>query len=723
MKQSLYSHNLKAYEAVKAHYADGHCKACVVHATGTGKSYIISALAEDYERVLLVAPNDYVLEQVRKNAGKNIRYMTYAKLMTDAKKGKTPVNRYDLIVLDEYHRAGASQWSEGVQSIMGANPSALIFGTTATDVRYLDDRRNMSQELFDGHVVSTLAVGEAWARKILQSPVYVCALEDFGETEQAYRERIETSALKEEERGKMLGDLSQARKDWENVGGVPSIIRKHLSNDVRRIIVFCPDVNSTKRYRVLVQKWFANAGIPLERIYVIESTRKASVNMKEMELFQEEGEGGVKVMISVNMLNEGIHVPHVDAVIMLRGTASGNIYLQQMGRCMHAGSTGRRPVVLDLANNITSAFTASSVLYERQDYERAIKELLEEQEDAEPGEPIEVIDYLMDVRELLAKMDERMAYCDRWNVWDRYYEQAKKFYEEHGRFPKHSEALNLRSWFKKWVRCYRESEPERMKKLRDIGYTPPEYNKDSWWNARYEEAKRFYEEHGHFPSFEENRRISSWAFRWMKANSDEDKQKAKMLCDIGWKSSGLRQWKDYYNEAKTFFDENGRFPSKDENERLNKWVSEWFVKSSRKHPDKAMLLREIGYTKTHHRIQSWEESYRQAKEHFDRTGHFPTAKENRKLRHWAATYVRRYQDKSPDKIQLLYEIGFENTRSWDDNYRRAKVLFEKNGHFPTKSENFNLWSWAIRWKRKYEHQDPKRMKMLRDIGFRALTKT
>ena len=101
MKQILYSHNLKAYEAVKAHYAEGNRKACVVHATGTGKSYIIAALAEDYERVLLVAPNDYVLDQVRKNAESKIQYVTYAKLMTDAKKRNSP---YRTLRLDSARR-------------------------------------------------------------------------------------------------------------------------------------------------------------------------------------------------------------------------------------------------------------------------------------------------------------------------------------------------------------------------------------------------------------------------------------------------------------------------------------------------------------------------------------------------------------------------------------------------------------------------------------------
>ena len=56
--------------------------------------------------------------------------------------------------------------------------------------------------------------------------------------------------------------------------------------------------------------------------------------------------------ISVNMLNEGIHVPHVDGIIMLRSTISRLIIEQQIGRCLTAENILKRPVVLDLVNNM-----------------------------------------------------------------------------------------------------------------------------------------------------------------------------------------------------------------------------------------------------------------------------------------------------------------------------------------------------------------------------------
>ena len=594
MKQFLYSHNLNAYESVKAHYAEGNRKACVVHATGTGKSYIIAALAEDYERVLLVAPNDYVLDQVRRNAGNKLRYMTYAKLMTDARKGIISSNCYDLIVFDEYHRAGAEQWGEGVQSIIQSNPQALIFGTTATDVRYLDERRNMSDELFEGHIVSVLTIGEAWARKILPSPIYVCTLEDFEETERSCHRRISDSKMDEGEKKAFADKLASIRKDWENVGGVSSIIRKHLPDGVHRILVFCPDIQSTARYRKLVKEWFAKAGIKLEQIYVIESSRKPSANKREMKRFQEEGEDGVKVMISVNMLNEGIHVPHVDAIIMLRGTASGNIYLQQLGRCMHTGTVGRRPVVLDLANNIDSAFSESSVAFERKAYTKAVKELSEEPESEEPGDFIEVVDYLMEVREVLAKIEERMAYCERWEVWEKNYQEAKEFYETHGRFPYRKENKRLYCWAYQWMTGTRgKNYPERLLMIQDIGW---ELSARQSWEDSYEEAKKFYEEHGYFPHCKENKRLYDWASQWMRKYENVDSERTRLIKSIGWKrKKHFPTWEENYAQAKRFYDEHGSFPTSSQQRVLHVWAQRWMKNHAASEPDKADMLRNIGW--------------------------------------------------------------------------------------------------------------------------------
>ena len=57
----------------------------------------------------------------------------------------------DYIVLDEFHRCGAEMWGQGVQNLLDIYPEVPVLGLSATAIRYLDNRRDMSDELFDGN--------------------------------------------------------------------------------------------------------------------------------------------------------------------------------------------------------------------------------------------------------------------------------------------------------------------------------------------------------------------------------------------------------------------------------------------------------------------------------------------------------------------------------------------------------------------------------------------
>ena len=171
MRTILYDHNKTAYQKVTKAFETAD-RTCVVHPTGTGKSYLIAAVSESYKKVLVLGPNQFVLDQVAdvlKWRKRGVEYMTYA-LLTFTEQVPTG---YDLICLDEFHRAGAPEWGEAVDALLTANPQAKVFGTTATHIRYLDDERNMADELFGGNIASHITIAEAWNQWILPIPRYV----------------------------------------------------------------------------------------------------------------------------------------------------------------------------------------------------------------------------------------------------------------------------------------------------------------------------------------------------------------------------------------------------------------------------------------------------------------------------------------------------------------------------------------------------------------------
>ena len=75
----------------------------------------------------------------------------------------------DYIILDEFHRCGATQWGGGVERLRAMYPNAKVLGLSATSIRYLDNQRDMAWELFDGNIASELTLGEAIARGILSA--------------------------------------------------------------------------------------------------------------------------------------------------------------------------------------------------------------------------------------------------------------------------------------------------------------------------------------------------------------------------------------------------------------------------------------------------------------------------------------------------------------------------------------------------------------------------
>lgn len=186
MNVKLFPHNQQAYEAVIS-MLDETGKAAVVHPTGTGKSFIAFQLCADHpdQTVCWLSPSEYIFRTQKENlttAGEmppqNIQFLTYAKLMLmDGNEiaGLVP----DYIILDEFHRCGAEMWGQGVRRLLEAHPAAPVLGLSATSIRYLDNRRDMADELFEGNVASEISLGEAIARGILVAPKYVISIYSY----------------------------------------------------------------------------------------------------------------------------------------------------------------------------------------------------------------------------------------------------------------------------------------------------------------------------------------------------------------------------------------------------------------------------------------------------------------------------------------------------------------------------------------------------------------
>ena len=351
----LRPHNQQALKDSVEFLKNSH-HVCITHATGTGKSYVIGSLIQNFEgRILLCAPSKFIFDQFEKSfplLWNRIEPITYAKLANDVPK----LSELSLIILDEFHRCGADKWGNGVQTLLKDYPDVPIFGTSATPVRHLDNNRDMADELFDGWVTSNIPLPEAIQRRILPKPTYISALYELDTDIKMLQEQVHESRKTETEKKEMVGQLETIKINWRQSQGIATVLKKHLSSDIKKVIIFFDDREHMKSMRGKIIDWFYD-GFEADVIdYIIYSNRKDGQNNKSIlkEFRETKPKGSVyHVMFAIDMLNEGIHIGDVGAVILLRKTTSPRIYYQQIGRCLQVDSK-QNPMIFDLVNNCLS---------------------------------------------------------------------------------------------------------------------------------------------------------------------------------------------------------------------------------------------------------------------------------------------------------------------------------------------------------------------------------
>ena len=263
MNIMLYKHNSEAYcSAIDMLKSVG--KAAVIHPTGTGKSFIGFKLCEDHpdKKICWLSPSRYIYDTQLENLAEssdgyspdNIEFITYARLMnfTDADIEEI---KPDYIVLDEFHRCGALMWSQGVDKLLNRYRDVPLLGLSATAIRYLDNQRDMSDELFDGHIASTMTLGEAIVRGILNPPKYVQYIYSYMEELEKYETRI--SKIKNKKRRKQAEEyLEKLKRALDKAEGLDVIFDKHMTDRCGKYIVFCSNYEAMQDAMEKISEWF-----------------------------------------------------------------------------------------------------------------------------------------------------------------------------------------------------------------------------------------------------------------------------------------------------------------------------------------------------------------------------------------------------------------------------------------------------------------------------------
>lgn len=497
MGMELYSHNRVAYDAACAMLGERR-KAAVIHPTGTGKSFIGFKLCEDHpaSSVLWLSPSEYIYKTQTENwlrAGgdelHNIRFLTYAKLML-MDEGELSELLFDFLILDEFHRCGAKLWGQGVKRLQAVHPQAFLLGLTATGIRYLDNQRNMADELFEGNIASEISLGEAIVRGILKPPKYVLSVYSCQKDVERFKERTRRSK-------KRAADeyLEALRRALDLADGLDVVFERHMPNRRGKYIVFCSGAAHMREMMSLADQWFGRIDKYPHIYSLYASDPSASRSFSDFKADCDRSH--LRLLYCIDALNEGIHPGGIDGVILLRPTVSPIVYKQQIGRALSAGEKNEA-VIFDIVQNISNLCSIGAIEEEMQTAAAYYRSLGEG--DAIVQEHFQIVDEAADCRILFEKLSEVLT-----TSWSAMYEQAVRYYKENGDLEVPAryvteEGFSLGRWIynQRYMRkgvLDGDLTEEKIAKLDAIGMRWDVLG-DAGWEKHFMAAKAWYEEHG-----------------------------------------------------------------------------------------------------------------------------------------------------------------------------------------------------------------------------------
>ncbi len=727
----LYKHGAVAYDKVKKMF-ETEKRVAVIHPTGCGKSFISLKWLEENrnKKAIFLAPTVSILRQITKHIEScgmsmkdfpNLKRYTYSKLskMTDEEIANLNV---DMVVLDEFHRCGANEWSKGISKLINQNSSAQVLGLSATPIRYLDEHRDMAEELFQGNVASEITLAEALSDGILPMPTYINAVYSFQEDIDNLQQRIN----KEKRVYEKLQEqqyLDEAKKILEKAEGLSQIFAKHITNKSGKYIVFCRDKKHMEKMMEEAKTWFQGVNDEIDMSSVASFIPK-SENMKVFDEFYHSNNEHLKLLFSIDMLNEGIHVPNIDGVIMLRPTNSPIIYKQQLGRALSVGHNSN-PLVFDIVNNVQSCEMISHFYKELR--ETALVKFTQtgKKEDQSKIEAFKISDTVRQIQDIFNKIDNFLNLS-----WDDYYNMAVEYYKEHGNLlvPNNysKDGMNLGMWISDQRKTMkgqghrRQLTSEQIEKLDAIDMVWDKFKEQ--WDETYNIAKEYYAEHGNLDGLRDKKIKGKNIYQWL---GDQIKsynkgilleERMQLLEQIGivWNQKETR-WYEMYDRATKHYEENGNLTAVTD-EELNNWLKRQrqayrgkgtYSKLSEEQTKKLELIGMVWDVKEN----SYKEMYDYAKKYYEDYGTlllpYKYTDNGKDLHSWVKEKRKAYKKGklSQEQIEELEAIGMiwdVNEYKWNQMYIQAKLYYTEHGNLViTPKVNKQLYQWLKIQKKLY----------------------
>jgi superfamily II DNA or RNA helicase len=343
-------------ELIELSRQQGHHRNLLVSATGTGKTVMA---AVDYarlkaqmprSRLLFVAHREEILQQSRATFAHALRDGAFGEMWVGGHRPKEfehvfasiqslnaasvdniPVDHFDVVIIDEFHHAAAESYRRLISRL---KPVELL-GLTATPER-ADNEPIL--HWFGDRIAAELRLWDAIDQHRLTPFAYFGIADDLDLREIPWKRGTGYDVER-------LTDVITSTDVWarkvlkefvEHVGRVDKI----------RCLGFCVSVSHAQ----YMERVFKAHGVSAKAVWADTPPAERRQSLDDLKA------GRVNVVFSVDLFNEGVDVPAVDALLMLRPTESPLLFLQQLGRGLRKSPDKTLCTVLDFVGQHRKEF-------------------------------------------------------------------------------------------------------------------------------------------------------------------------------------------------------------------------------------------------------------------------------------------------------------------------------------------------------------------------------
>ena len=342
----------------------GEKRAILVSATGTGKTYASAFAVRDFKpkRFLFLVHREQIAKQAleafknvfndhenfglvsgnSKQFDKNYIFSTIQTMSKEDVYRNYDENHFDYIIVDEVHKSGAMSYLKVINYF---KPQFLL-GMTASPER--TDGFNI-YDLFDNNIAHEIRLQEALEEDLL------CPFHYFGISDVEFDDETIDDDFKD---FNLLA--SEKRVDY--------LLEKSefygYSGDRIKALVFC----SRKNEAQLLSKAFTKRGHPS---VVLTGDNSQDERFDAIDrLTNDDNPDKLEYIFTVDIFNEGVDIPEINQVLLVRPTESPIIFIQQLGRGLRKYKNKEFVVILDFIGNYKNNFMIPIALSGDRSYDK-----------------------------------------------------------------------------------------------------------------------------------------------------------------------------------------------------------------------------------------------------------------------------------------------------------------------------------------------------------------